>query len=70
MSEDEFIRKLESFKQEFLACKSFDEFDGILERLRRKLLEIYDDNDPFVRRCSVSWGMLPSMLGKLGAFLH
>lgn len=65
MNKDDIIKKLIDFRREFEECQSIDEFKKIEERLKRKLKEIYLDDDPFVRRCKSSWGISPSMLRSL-----
>jgi len=53
MEKEEFIQKLIDFKAEIQNCNNEVELRKIQERLKRNLLEYYNENDTFIRRCSM-----------------
>lgn len=55
MNKEDYIEKLTQFKIEIESCDSKDSFKMIEERLKRKLLEIYQSDDPYIKRCKSNW---------------
>ncbi len=53
MNKEDVIEKLKEFQNEIRGCYNIKELRIITDRLRRKLQEIYNDNDPFIKRCHV-----------------
>lgn len=70
MDKEAVIQKLKDFRVEIEDCQSMKELEKIEERLKRKLKEIYLDNDPFITRCYLKrGGMSPSKLREISNFL-
>lgn len=69
MNKEDYIEKLTQFKIEIESCDSKDNFLRIEERLKRKLLEIYLMDDPFIKKCKSSWKLTQSQLASLSSIL-
>lgn len=57
--------KLFDFKREINECQSQYNFKIIEERLKRKIQEIFLDDDPFVKTCKSSWSISPRSMAEL-----
>lgn len=64
---NEYILKLKSFKDELDNCQTKDSLKEIEERLRRKLKEIFIDDDPFMRRCKSIWATSPKTFAEISS---
>jgi len=69
MNKEDYIEKLTQFKIEIESCDSKDNFLRIEEWLKRKLLEIYLSDDPFIKKCKSSWKLTQSQLASLSSIL-